>query len=169
MPEVLLGDRRSTRPTGEPESLARLAGRFLTGAAAIIVVGVGVDLFTLWVLQRQSSAGWELAALGATTNSYPILLVSAAMFYMALALGRSGSIRLYRLAAVYVVLLGLLGLGVFLLLVMNYFALKGAASPAAMTMFKSVVAKSGGLSVVFGSVMLVLGVLGFRAPRARSA
>ena len=170
MPEVLLGERRSSRPTGDPDSLARLAARFLWAVGAIVVIGVGVDLFTLWVLQRQTTVGWEFVALGATTNSYPMLMLGAAMFYVALALGRSSSVRAYRGTAGFVVLLGLMGLAVCALLVMNYFALKGATKlgPGMVPMFRGVMVKSGALSLIFGAVMLALGIFGFRMPQGRS-
>jgi hypothetical protein len=82
MPEVLLGERRSGRPTAEPDSLARLAARFLGVAATIVVVGVGVDLFTLWVCSGRHSR-MELVALGATTSRIPYCSKAPAIFYVA--------------------------------------------------------------------------------------
>lgn len=62
-----------------PEWLARHGARLALLAGLILLIGTAVGLGTLWLLQRQPTAQWEYVALGTTTNSYPILLLSAVL------------------------------------------------------------------------------------------
>ena len=147
--------------------LAGHAARVFVAGGAILLVGALIDLFVLWVLQRQATIQWEFVALGSTTNSYPVLVLSAALFYGALAFGGSESLARYRLAAMYVIALGLLGLSVAFLVGTNYLAVRRGArvTPEVAPMIQSLVVKSGGVSVLFGLVLLVVGLLGLRRPR----
>ncbi len=172
MPEVLLKQDEAQRAGFVSSSLlARHAARVFGAVGAILLLGALLDLFALWVLQRQDTVQWEFVALGTTANSYPVLALSAALFYGALALGGSESLGRYRLLATYVVALGLMGLGVGLLIGTNYLAVRRGANVTkeAAPIFRGMLFKSAGVSVVFGLVMLVIGALGFRRPKSRLA
>jgi hypothetical protein len=138
-------------------------------AGAILLLGVLLDLFALWVLQRQKTVQWEFAALGTTTNSFVVLLLSAALFYGALALGGSESLARYRMVALYAVVLGLVGLGIAFLIGTNYLAIRRDAriTAEATPIFKGMFVKSAGVSVAFGVTMLVVGLRGISRPRSR--
>jgi hypothetical protein len=170
MPEVLLKQDEAQR-AGLASSglLATHGARVFAAGGAILLIGALLDLFALWVLQRQSTVQWEFVALGTTTNSYPVLVIAAALFYGALALKGSESLAGYRLAAVYVILLGLMGLTVGFLIGTNYLAVRRGANitAEAAPVFRGLLVKSGGTSLLFGVVMLVAGLLGFRRPRSR--
>jgi len=172
MPEVLLKQGEAQR-SGLVSSglLADNAARVFAGAGAILLIGAFLDLFALWVLQRQPTIQWEFVALGTTTNTYPVLAISAALFYGALALKGTESLARYRLVAIYSVLLGLMGLTVAFLIGTNYLAVRRGAniSTEAAPVFQGLLIKSGGTSVLFGLVMLVVGLLGLRRPRTRTS
>jgi hypothetical protein len=170
MPEVLLKQDEAQRMGFVSSGLLATHGaRVFAAGGAILLIGALLDLFALWVLQRQSTVQWEFVALGTTTNSYPVLVISAALFYGALALKGSESLAGYRLAATYVVLLGLMGLTVGFLIGTNYLAVRRGANitAEAAPVFRGLLVKSGGTSLLFGLVMLVAGLLGFRRPRSR--
>lgn len=165
MPEILVGDQRTKgRATADPDYLASHAARVFVAGGVILLVGVLVDLFTLWVLQKQPTVEWEFLALSTTTNSYPLLLLSATLIYGGLALGRSRSLSMYRLVAALVLLLGVFGLTVGFLIGTNYLALTRAAKPTAQAamLAKSQAMKAVGISLMFGGLMAVMGVLGLR-------
>jgi hypothetical protein len=168
MPEVLLNKDEAQR-AGSVSSglLADNAARVFAAAGAILLIGALIDLFALWVLQRQPTIQWEFVALGTTTNSYPVLAISAALFHGALALKGTDSLGQYRLAAAYVVLLGLMGLTVGFLIGTNYLAVRRGANITgqAAPIFRGLLLKSGGTSLLFGLVMLAVGLLGLRKPR----
>ena len=168
MPEILLGEQRGKAKSGvSPDALAGHAARVFAAAGAVLLVGVLIDLFTLWGLQRQDTIQWEFVALGTTTNSFPLLLLSVVLFYGALALRRTDSVTSYRLAAALVILLAAFGLTVGFLIGTNYLAVTRSATPSvqAAPIIKSMVVKAGGLCLVFGGVMAVVGVLGLRMPK----
>jgi hypothetical protein len=168
MPEVLLKHEAGQRSSAvSKEQVAAAASRVFAAVGAILLVGAVLDLFALWVLQRQPTIQWEFVALGTTTNTYPVLGISAALFAGALAFKGSDSARTYRLAALYVILLGLMGLAVGALIGTNYLAVRKAANVTgqAAGVFKGLLVKSGGTSLLFGLVMLAVGVLGFRRTR----
>lgn len=151
-----------------PARLARNAARLSLVAGLILLIGVVVDLGTLWVLQKQPSVQWEFVALGTTTNAYPLLLLSAVLLYGSLAMAQSDSLVAYRVVAGLVFAMGLLGLVVFLLIVTNYFALvKQAGLPAdAIPFFRSVLIKAGGLSALYALCLVPVGLLGLREPKS---
>jgi hypothetical protein len=136
-------------------------------AGLILLIGVMVDLAALWILQRQDSLQWEFVALGTTTNSFPLLILSAVLLYGYLALSQSTSRTAYRIVGSLVLLLGLFGLGMVLMTVTNYFALMrgGTLQPAAVPFFRGVLVKSGGLSAVYAAILLPVGILGLRSPK----
>jgi hypothetical protein len=164
MPEILVDQRTKGRATADPDHLATHGARLFVAAGAILLIGVLVDLFTLWVLQKQPTVEWEFLALSTTTNSYPLLLLSVTLLYGGLALGRSSSVSAYRLAAVLVLLLGVFGLTIGFLLGTNYLALTRAAKPTAQAamLAKSQAMKAVGISLMFGGLMAIMGVLGLR-------
>jgi hypothetical protein len=168
MPEILVKEASSKTATAvAPERLSRHAARLFVAGGAILLFGVMLDLFTLWVLQRQDTVQWEFVALGTTTNSYTLMIVSAALFYGALAASRTESVNAYRLVAVGVILMGLFGLTIGFLIGTNYLAVTRDAriAPEAAALFKALVVKSGGVSLLFATGMLFAGVFGLRMPR----
>ena len=169
MPDIVLGrEEKESRAPAEPHALAVHASRFFFGAGAVLFLGVLFDVFTLWVFQRQDTVQWEFVALNTTTNAFPMLLVSAALMYGALVVGRSDSIRAYRTLAIVVIFLGVAGLFVGFLLGTNYLALQSLLPQESKALFRSMAVKGGGVSAVFGLVTLVVGALGLRSPRPRS-
>jgi hypothetical protein len=169
MPEILVNQKESSAVgVVSPDALSRHGARVFAAASLVLVLGVVLDLFTLWVLQRQETPQWEFVALTTTTNAFPLLLISLVFLYGALALSRSSSVRAYRVAAIVGLLFGLIALGVGFLVGTNYLALNreasGAAGPAVI-LFKSQALKAGVVSAMFGGLMLVVGLLGLRAPR----
>lgn len=168
MPEILLGEQRGKVKSGvDPDVLAGHAARVFAAGGVILLVGVLIDLFILWGLQRQDSIMWEIVALGTTTNSFPVLLLSVVLFYGALALRRTDSVTAYRLAAALVILLAVFGLTIGFLVGTDYLAVRRGVPdpPQAAALFESMVVKSGALSLLFGGVMAVVGVLGLRMPK----
>jgi hypothetical protein len=168
MPEILVKESSSKAvSTVPPERLARHAARLFMAGGTILLVGVALDLFALWVLQRQPTVQWEFVALGTTTNSYTLMIVSAALFYGALAASRTESVNAYRAVAVGVILMGLFGLIVGFLIGTNYLAVSKDAriAPEAASLFKGLVVKSGGVSLLFATGMLFAGVFGLRMPK----
>lgn len=151
-----------------PEWLARHGARLALVAGLILLIGVVLDLGTLWVLQKQPSVQWEFVALGTTTNAYPFLLLSAVLLYLSLAMGQSDSLVAYRAVGGLVFGMGLLGLAVLLLIVTKYVALvKQAGLPDdAIPFFRSVLIKSGGLSAVYALCLVPVGLLGLRRPHS---
>ncbi|MGH7703603.1 MAG: hypothetical protein ACREMO_10940 [Gemmatimonadales bacterium] len=168
MASILQPERPGRAPGLSPERLARNAARGLFAGGLILLIGSLMDLGTLWFLQRQDNAQWEFVALGTTTNAYPLLLLSVLLLYGALAIGRSSSLIGYRVLASVVVLLGLLGLAICFLLVTNYYALTSSAQMTKETvlLFKSIMVKAGGVSLLYGAILLPVGVLGLRVPKA---
>jgi hypothetical protein len=167
--EILVGKSGTSRTSrASPDRLARHASRMALLAGLVLLVGVVVDLGTLWGVQRQSTVQWEFVALGTTTNSYPLLLLSAVLLYSHLVFKQSGSIVAYRLVAGLVLAMGMLGLLVLLLIVTNYFALMKVETlpKEAIPLFRSVLIKAGGLSAVYALALIPTGILGFRLPRA---
>ena len=168
MASILQPERPGRSSVLPPERLARHAARSLFAGGLILLIGSLVDLGTLWFLQRQDNPQWEFVALGTTTNAYPLLLLSVLLLYGALAIGRSSSLIGYRVLASVVVLLGLLGLAICFLLVTNYYALTSNAQMTKETLllFKSIMVKAGGVSLLYALILLPAGVLGLRAPKA---
>jgi hypothetical protein len=151
-----------------PEVLARHAARVFAAVSLVLVAGVVLDLFTLWVLQRQDTPQWEFVALSTTTNAYPLLLISLVLVYGALALSRSSSVKAYRLAAIVSIVFALAGIGVGFLVATNYLAISREAARSAgpaVTLFKSQALKAGALSALFGGVLMLVGLLGLRMPK----
>ncbi len=172
MPEILLNQSEGQRPGAVSSGrVGATAGRVFTAAGVILVLGAIVDLVALWVFQRQDTVQWEFVALGTTTNTYPVLVISAALFYGALAMSGSDSRGKYRLAAGYVLVLGLFALTIGFLIGTNYLAVQRGArvTAEAAPVFKSLLMKSGGTSLLIGVVMTVVGVLGLRTPKSAGA
>jgi hypothetical protein len=172
MPEILVKEGTASKAaTAAPERLARHAARLFVAGGTILLLGVGLDLFALWVLQRQDTIQWEFVALGTTTNSYTLMIVSVALFYGALAASRTESIAAYRLMAIVVIVMGLFGLTIGFLIGTNYLAVARDAriTPDAASVFKSLVVKSGGVSLLFATGMLFAGVLGLRMPKRHNS
>ncbi len=172
MPEILVtqdgpAKGASRAATGSPERLARHAARLFFAGGVVLLVGVFLDLFALWVFQRQDTIQWEFVALGTTTNSYTLMVISAALFYGALAANRTDSVAAYRVVAVAVLLMGLFGLAIGFLIGTNYLAVRSDAriTADAAAVFKGLVVKSGGVSLLFGGMMTGAGLLGLRMPR----
>lgn len=168
MASILQPERPGRAPVIPPERLARHAARSLFAGGLILLIGSLVDLGTLWFLQRQDNAQWEFVALGTTTNAYPLLLLSVLLLYGSLAIGRSSSLAGYRVLAAAVVLLGLLGLAICFLLVTNFYALTSDAQMTKETMllFQSIMVKAGGVSILYAAILLPVGVLGLKVPKA---
>jgi len=165
---VAKGSSSGRSHTVPPAWLARHAARLSLVAGLILLIGVVVDLGTLWVLQNQPSVQWEFVALGTTTNAYPLLLLGAVLIYLSLVMGQSDSLVAYRAVAGLVFAMGLMGLVVLLLIVTNYFALvKQAGLPEdAIPFFRSVLIKSGGLSALYALCLVPVGLLGLRIPKS---
>lgn len=170
MPEILVQKDASSRgATASSELLARHAARLFLAGGAVLLAGVLIDLFALWVLQRQDTIQWEFVALGSTTNSYTLMVVGAALLYGALAVTKNESVTAWRLVGGLVLLMGLFGLVIGFLIGTNYLAVRREAgiTPEVSSVFKGLVVKAGGVSLLFGLAMTAAGALGLRMPRRK--
>lgn len=148
--------------------LARHAVRMFAAAGLVLFVGVLIDLGVLWILQRQDSPHWRFIALSATTNSYPPMLLSLVLLYGSLAIGRSTSLRAYRLVGWFALLLAGFAVAMGYLIGTNYLAIVRSATvttESGLLLFKSQALKAGGLSLFLGGIVGAVGALGLRGPR----
>lgn len=146
---------------------ARLASLGAAAAGFLMLVGSTVDLGVLWILQSQNTPQWEYVAVSNTMDAIPRLVLGTALLYLALYLRGSTSIALYRVLAGIMILLGLFAAGFGAIIVTSYFALvKMVTQPEAYTMLRSIAIKSVALSGLYFVVLVPLGMLGMRRPRA---
>lgn len=168
MAGLILGEQEGGGSRFDPGSLAKRAAAVVGAVGVMLLAGAIIDLVTLWMIQRQDTLEWELVALGTTTNSFPILGLGVVLLYAYLVLNRSESLAKYRVVSVLAVMVGLVGFVVGFLVATNYLAVTKAATirTEAVPIFKSIVVKTGGISAVYGTLMVGAGLLALRRPKS---
>ena len=144
---------------------ARPAGLVAVAAGLIYLIGHALDFGILWVLQRQPGLQWEFVALTRTVDAFPDLIVATALLYVGLQLGgRLGPVS-NRLLGSLVVFLGLGGLAIMALMVLNYLGMRSSIAPTAAATVQSAVLKTLCLAALYAVVLIPAGIISLRAQR----
>ena len=133
----------------------------------LMIIGSTVDLGTLWLLQRQPGPQWEFVALSRTVESVPNFAMGVAFLFLTLHLFQAKSRRLYSMAAVVFISLGVASAGLVTLMGLNYLTLVPNINPEALPTFKSSSLKVLALGGLYVVVLLPAGVFGLRSPGRR--
>jgi hypothetical protein len=156
-----------TRTAAAPDGFSRHASRGLWAGASILLLGSFIDLGVLWVLQYQPTPQWEFVATMNTLEAYTRFSIGIGLIYAALFIGRSASMWKYRLTAVFMLLLGIVGMVLGLVLLNDYFALSRLTQDQTAGMGALVISVTKGvlLSGLITVLFVPLGILGLRRPR----
>jgi hypothetical protein len=138
----------------------------LVAAAIPFIVGSLVDVLILWIFQRQPAAEWEFTALISTAEGLPRIALGLAFAYLAMLVRGSTSLIGYRLLALGLVAIGIAGAMIGSLMVTDYFILRASVAPEASMVFRSAVLKTIVLCGLYVFVLLPMGVLGLKRPKA---
>jgi hypothetical protein len=161
----------AVRPAGLAErERASLAAVGVFAAGFVMLVGSLLDVGILWVLQRQSNPQWEYVAVANTMEAVPRLVLGLGLLYAAAYLGGVASLWIYRVLAVFLVLLGLFSMACGALILSSYLALaKVVTDPEGHLVLRSVAIKALGLSSLYVAVLIPVGIWGMRRPRQRAS
>jgi hypothetical protein len=141
----------------------------LWGAGLILLLSGIFDLSVLWLLQRVASPQWELMAIANTITAFPGLVLALAVLSLALYLRRAGGLWGIRILAGASVLLGLAGGALGLLMILDFFVLRGVVSPDALTALWSTTLKTVLLGGLYMVVLVPVGILQLKSSRRKSA
>lgn len=158
-PTVVVGKKDGG--AGRLHDFSGVTSRALWVAGIVYLLGSLLDLGILWFGQNAGNAQFEFVALTRTAEGFPRLFVATALIYAGLYLGGSATPWVYRLLAVWLVLLGLGALAVLGLLGLNYASVSGLVAEEGRAAFRTSVIKTGGLSLLYVISLLPLGLLGF--------
>ena len=136
-------------------------------AALIMIIGSIVDLGTLWLLETQPGPQWKFAALSRTVQSVPNFAMGVAFLFITLHLFEAKSRRLYSVAAVVFIGLGVASAGLVTLMGLNYLSLVPDVNPEALPTFKSSALKVLTLGALYAVILVPAGMVGLRGPRER--
>lgn len=160
--------RPAARPSGAaPEGFNRHAARGAWAGAAVLVLGNFIDLGVLWGMQFQANPQWEFIATMNTLEAYTRFTLGIALAYAALFMSRSTALWKYRVAAAFMLCLGIAAVVLGLVLLNDYFALARLAQGQTEATGALVITVTKGmlLSGLFTVVFIPLGILGLRRPR----
>lgn len=164
---ILVAKPAPTRSSIAPSAFTRHAAFGLWAGAAVLLLGSFVDLGVLWGLQFDPNPQWEFVATMNTLESYTRFAIGIAFVYAALYIGRSASLWKYRLTAAFMLVLGIMAIGLGLVLLNDYFALARLAQDQTPQMGALVISVTKGvlLSGLFTIIFVPLGILGLRKPK----
>jgi hypothetical protein len=147
-----------------PRTDARAAiASLLTGLGVALLLAALIDIAVLWGIQREPNAQADFAALTTTLDSYSLVVIALAALGGAILLRESGVGALRVLGAVCLIAGALAGFfGVLLLL--DFFQVRGLMQGPARSLFLATTAKGLALAGIY-SLFLVVG--GVRALRGR--
>jgi hypothetical protein len=133
--------------------------------AALFAAGALLDLVLLWGWQRApENPSWEFFAIASTVESLPRLVLGLALAIVGLHLAGSTLLLAYRALGALLALIGLAGLGLALLAGMDFFALRSGVPADQQAALVSVTAKTVGLGVLEGLVLVPAGWRCLRRP-----
>lgn len=163
-PRVLGG---GVRPDAAQLDFAKPAGRIALVAGLIYLIGHLLDFGILWILQRQPGLQWEFVALARSAEAFPDMIVATALVYLGLYI--TGSLGLWnsRLLATLTVLMGLAGLSIMVVMLLNYLSIRASVDPAAAGAVRSSVIKTVSLGALYAAFLIPAGILGFRVRTER--
>lgn len=160
-PTVVVGPGRALQ-VRMSRAFQGVAGRAAAITAYLFIAGAAYDLVILWVVQRQASPEWEFGALTATVETLPRFVLAIALLYIARSFRGSTSLLGYRLMAVFLIVIGLIGAAAAGLAITDYFILRRSVEPAALALFRSTTVKTVGMGVLHALLLVPLGVSGLR-------
>jgi hypothetical protein len=149
------------------EVVSRHGALALWAIAAVLALGALIDFGVLWIGQRQPSPQWEYVAVVNTIEGMSTLVLAAALGYVAFLVGGQLSVVKYRVLAITVLVLGLVGGALGLLLATNYFVLRNGIPPEGLGAFSTTTFKSLGLSALYLLILVPLGSFGLRTAGSR--
>jgi hypothetical protein len=147
-----------------PQGFRRHASLALTGTGLIFLLGTLLDFVILWTFQRQTVPQWEFTALASLAEGLPRLVLAIALLYAALYTRESTSLLLYRLLALGLIMIGLIGAIAGALMLTDYFVLRRQVNAEVTDLFRSMTFKTLALCAMYVFILLPIGVLGLRRP-----
>jgi hypothetical protein len=162
-PSVVVGPGRALQ-VRMSRAFQGVAARAAAITAYLFLAGAAYDLGILWIVQRQGSPEWEFGALTVTVETLPRFVLAIALLYIARSLRGSTSLIGYRLMAVFLLAIGLIGAAAAGLAVTDFFILRRSVEPAALAIFTSTTVKTVGMGVLHALLLVPLGVSGLRRP-----
>lgn len=157
-PRVVVGRTERT----DFRDFARPAGRIAIVAGLIYLLGHLLDFGILWIFQRQPGIQWEFVALARSAEAFPDLIVATALVYLGLQLTNSLGVWRNRALSTWVILMGLAGLAIMAVMVLNYLSIRADVAPAAADAVRSSVIKTVSLAALYAVFLIPAGILGFR-------
>lgn len=161
-PRVVGGSAKDVQKPVPAGGFAKAAGRIAAVAGVIYLIGSLIDNGILWILQRQEGIQWEFVALTRTAENFPDVIVATGLLY--LGLESMGRLRVWsnRLMASWVLLLGLIALGMLALTVLNWIGIQSAVNPDAQDVVRQSFIKTSSLTTLYALLLIPAGILGFR-------
>lgn len=156
---VAVGEHTKARISHD---FGRVAGRGLLVAGLIYLLGNAVDLGVLWIGQYQDDINWEFVALNNTASALPDIIIAVALIYGGLYVMGSTRVWAYQTLAILFIALAIGSAVVLGLLILNYLSIASQVAVEATQQFRSIVVKTGALSVIYIAFLLPAGILGLR-------
>ena len=160
---LILGDQKARGYTAA--GFRRPAARALLAAALILGLGSVLDVVVLWGMQRQPGPQGEFAALVATAEGLPRIVLAVSLAYAGFLVRESTVLLRFRALGLVLVAVGLLGAVVGGMVVSDYFVLRSVVEPASIALFRSAVFKTLALCTLYVLVLIPVGVLAMRRPQ----
>jgi uncharacterized PurR-regulated membrane protein YhhQ (DUF165 family) len=166
-PRVLGGGGTDAETRSVQFDFAKPAGRIAVAAGLIYLIGHLLDFGILWILQRQPGLQWEFVALARTAEAFPDMIVATALIYIGLYTTGSLGLVTSRMLATLTVLMGVAGLAIMGLMVLNYLGIRAEVSPEAAATVRSSVLKTVSLAALYAAFLIPAGILGYRVRSRR--
>ena len=161
MPTNPVMPTRSDSPSPRTDARGAIAS-LLTGLGVALLLAALVDIAVLWGIHREPNAQADFAALTTTLDSYSLVVIALAALGGAILLRDSGVGALRVLGALCLIAGALAGF-VGVLLLLDFFQVRGLMQGPARSLFLATTAKGLALAGIYTLFLLAAGVRGLRA------
>lgn len=162
MPTNPVMPTRSDSSTPRTDARGAIAS-LLTGLGIALLLAALIDIAVLWAIQREPNAQADFAALTTTLDSYSLVVIALAALGGAILLRDSG-VGVLRVLGALCLIAGAIAGFVGVLLLLDFFQVRGLMQGPARSLFLATTAK--GLALA-GIYTLFLAAAGVRALRGR--
>lgn len=153
-------------PTRSDSSTPRIDARgaiasLLTGLGIALLLAALIDIGVLWAIQREPNAQADFAALTTTLDSYSLVVIALAALGGAILLRDSGVGALRVLGALCLIAGAIAGF-VGVLLLLDFFQVRGLMQGPARSLFLATTAKGLALAGIYTLFLVAAGVRALR-------
>ncbi len=162
MPANPVMPTRTDSSTPRSDARGAIAG-LLTGLGIALLLAALIDISVLWAIQREPNAQSDFAALTTTLDNFSLVVIALAALGGAILL-RDGGVGTLRVLGALCLIAGAVAGFVGVLLLLDFFQVRGLMQGPARALFLATAAKGLALAGIY-TVFLVAG--GVRALRGR--